>query len=193
MAKGPRYRVPYRRRRENKTDYKARRILAISEKSRFVVRSSNKNIVIQLISSKAEGDIVKTQASSLDLRRYGWLGGKKNTSAAYLIGLIAGKKALNAGIKKANLDIGLARPSRGSKIFASVKGAHDAGLEISCNSDVLPDTSRINGELISQYATILEEPDKYQRLFSGYLKRGLKPEVLPDHFNHVKTKIEETK
>ena len=64
MAKGPRYRVAYRRRREAKTDYKARRILATSDRPRFVVRSSNKNVSIQLVKSKIVGDVVLTQVGS---------------------------------------------------------------------------------------------------------------------------------
>ena len=80
MGRGPRYRVAYRRRREAKTDYKARRVLAISDRPRFVVRRSNKNVMIQLVNSKIEGDYVLTQADSSELRKtYGWLGGSKNT------------------------------------------------------------------------------------------------------------------
>lgn len=191
MAKGPRYRVPYRRRREAKTDYKARRILATSERPRFVVRPSNKAITIQVVESRVEGDSVLTQASSGELGKYGWLGGSKNTPAAYLLGLIAGRKALKEGIEEANLDLGLLNPARGSRIFASVKGALDAGLEIPCDGDVIPEPSRIRGEKISEYAESLVDPLDYERMFSGYLKRGLRPQSLPEHFDTVKTKIEE--
>ena len=192
MGRGPRYRVAYRRRREAKTDYKARRVLAISDRPRFVVRLSNKNVTIQLVRSKIEGDYVLTQADSSELRKtYGWLGGSKNTPASYLLGMLAGKKALKEGIEEANLDLGLARPTKGSKIFAAVKGALDAGMEIPCDLDVLPDSSRIDGSTIAEYAGGLDEPSEYRRLFSGYLERGLKPEGLPDHFNAVKAKIEE--
>jgi large subunit ribosomal protein L18 len=192
LGKGPRYRVAYRRRREAKTDYKARRVLATSDRPRFVVRRSNKNITIQLVRSKIEGDYVLTQANSSELRRtYGWLGGSKNTPASYLLGMLAGKKALKEGIEEANLDLGLARPTKGSKIFAAVKGALDAGMEIPCDLDVLPDSTRIEGSTIAEYARSLDEPSEYRRLFSGYLEMGLKPEGLPDHFNSVKMKIEE--
>ena len=103
MAKGPRYQVPYRRRREGKTDYQARRTLATSDRPRLVVRPSNKSIVIQLVRSKIVGDEIITQAHSKDLKGYGWLGGEKNTSAAYLLGLLAGYKALKGGVEEANL------------------------------------------------------------------------------------------
>ena len=190
MAKGPRYRVAYRRRREGKTDYQARRTLAVSERPRFVVRPSNKNLVIQLVTSKVEGDYVLAQANSKELEGYGWLGGKKNTSAAYLLGLIAGKKAGKEGIEEANLDLGLKRPTKGSKIFAAVKGAQDAGLYVPCDGDILPEVSKIEGKVLAEYAASIDDPEEYNYMFSGYLKRGLKPQDLPEHFGSVKAKIE---
>ncbi len=191
MAKGPRYNVPYRRRREAKTNYKARRILATSGKPRFVVRPSNKNIRIQLVESKVQGDYVLAQADSLELKKYGWLGGSKNTSSAYLLGLIAGHKALKEGIEKAYLDIGLNRPTKGARVFAAVKGARDAGLEIPCDSGVMPKPDRTEGAVISEYAGSVEDRFELKAMFSGYLRRGLKPQELPEHFGAVKTRIEE--
>ena len=32
-------------------------------------------------------------------------------------------------------------------------------------------------------------PEKYERQFSGYIKRGLRPEDLPTHFDEVREKI----
>ena len=191
MAKGPRYRVPYRRRREHKTDYKARRVLATSSIPRFVVRPSNRNIIVQIVRSEFEGDYVLTQTSSAELaKRFGWLGGGKNTPAAYLMGLIAGYKALNQGVDAAILDLGLRRPTRGSRLFAAVKGALDAGLKIPCDDDIMPETDRIEGASIVEYAKSLEDPLEIERRFSDYLRRGLRPEGLPDHFREVKAKIE---
>ena len=189
MARGPRYRVHYRRRREAKTDYVARRIMATSGKKRFVVRASNKNITIQLVTSKIEGDIVHTQANSSELAKYGWLGGKKNTSAAYLLGLLAGRKALSLGIDAAILDLGLTRPTKGSKIFAAVKGALDAGLAIPCDSDIIPELGRIEGRSVSDYAASFEDQSEFKRVFFGYLERGLNPQDLPGHFETVKVGI----
>jgi large subunit ribosomal protein L18 len=191
LARGPRYRVPYRRRREAKTDYGARRIMATSGRNRFVVRASNKNIVIQLITSKIEGDVVHAQANSSELEKYGWLGGKKNTSAAYLLGLLAGRKALSIGIDAAILDLGLIRPTKGAKVFAAVKGALDAGLEIPCNSDIIPGLERIEGRSVSEYAASFEDKSEYERVFPGYLKRGLNPQDLPEHFSTIKVGIME--
>ncbi|MFQ6053491.1 MAG: 50S ribosomal protein L18 [Candidatus Bathyarchaeia archaeon] len=193
MAKGPRYRVSYRRRREKKTDYQARRTMATAGIPRFVVRPSNKNIVIQIVDSEIEGDRVLTQTSSAELvKRFGWLGGRKNTPAAYLLGLIAGYKAVAGGIEAAILDVGLKRPTKGSKLFAAVKGAMDAGLKIPCGSGVVPGAERIEGATIAEYAQrLMEDLPAYERRFSDYLRRGLRPERLTDHFGEVKAKIME--
>ena len=192
MAKGANYRVPYRRRREKKTDYAARRILATSEYPRFVVRVSNKEITVQVTKSEIEGDYVLANASSHELKTsYGWKASGKNIPAAYLIGYIAGKKALGSGIEIANLDMGLKRVTSGNKVFAVVQGANDAGLEIPVDSDVIPSQEAMNGNVIAEYAENIEDPIEYERRFSVYLRRGLRPEALPSHFDEVKTRIEE--
>jgi large subunit ribosomal protein L18 len=191
LAKGPSYRVPYRRRREKKTDYAARRILATSEYPRFVVRISNKGIVVQVTRSEIEGDYVIASTSDHELKSYGWKASGKNIPAAYLIGYIAGKKALAEGIEEANLDMGLKRVTTGNKIFAVVQGANDAGLDIPIDSDVIPSQEAINSEVIAEYADKIEDPIEYERRFSVYLRRGLRPEALPSHFDEVKTRIEE--
>ena len=192
MAKGANYRVPYRRRREKETDYAARRVLATSEYPRVVVRVSNKEITVQVTKSEIEGDYVLANASSQELKaKYSWKASGKNIPAAYLIGYIAGKKALGAGIKIANLDMGLKRVTTGNKVFAVVQGANDAGLEIPVDSDVVPSQEAMNGKVIADYAENIEDPIEYERRFSVYLRRGLRPEALPSHFDEVKTRIEE--
>lgn len=192
MAKGPRYRVPYRRRRESKTDYAARRILATSKYPRLVVRVSNRNVLVQIIKSEIIGDFVLTQTSTHELKsNYGWEASGKNIPASYLLGLITGKKAHKAGIERVNLDIGLKTATYGSKVFAVVKGANDTGLEIPYDSDVTPTPDAINGTKIAEYAKQIEDPFEYEQRFSVYLRRGLRPEALPSHFEEVKARIEE--
>ena len=192
MGKGASYRVPYRRRRENKTDYASRRILATSEYPRLVVRVSNTSIIAQIIKSEIEGDYILTQTSSHELKKnYGWIASGKNIPAAYLIGYIIGKKAFDEGIEIVNLDMGLKRVTTGNKVFALVQGANDAGLEIPVDSDVIPSQEAINGQVIADYAENIDDPIEYERRFSVYLRRGLRPEALPSHFDEVKTRIEE--
>jgi len=191
LAKGPRYRVPYRRRREKKTDYAARRVMATADRPRFVVRISERKILVQVVRSEIEGDYVVAQANSNELKRYGWNASGKNVPAAYLIGVLAGKKAKASGVEHAILDAGLKRITAGNKVFAVVKGALDAGLEIPCDSDITPSPERINGSIIAEYAEQMEDPLEYERRFSVYLRRGLRPEALPGHFDEVKARIEE--
>lgn len=192
MAKGPRYRVPYRRRREKKTDYAARRVLATADRPRVVVRVSGKNILVQVVRSEIEGDYVVAQTSSKELKKsYGWVASGKNVPAAYLLGLLAGKKAKAAGVEHAILDMGLKRATAGNKVFAVVKGALDAGLDVPCDSDIIPPPERINGSVIAEYAEQMEDPLEYETRFSVYLRRGLRPEAIQGHFEEVKARIEE--
>ena len=192
MARGPAYTVPYRRRREGKTDYKLRKKLIISKMPRLVVRKTNKHIITQLVEATVIGDIVITSAHSQELRKkYGWLGDLNNLPAAYLTGLLCGLRAVDKGVKKAILDIGLHTPSRGAAVFAAMKGFVDAGVEVPHNESILPDESRIRGEHIAKYAEMLssEKPEEYSKRFSEYLSRKLPPENLPEHFEEIKKKI----
>jgi large subunit ribosomal protein L18 len=166
--------------------------MVLSGKPRLVIRRTNQYIWVQIMLAKPQGDVTVAAAHSRELvKRYGWLGGTKNTPAAYLTGLLAGLRGLQAGVSYAVADIGLHRPVRGSRVFAAVKGAVDAGLEVPHGEEVLPDESRIRGEHIAAYAAMLKEkdPEFYAARFSLYLSRGLEPERLPDHFEEVKSKI----
>jgi len=193
LAKGPSYRVPYRRRREHKTDFGKRRPLATSSDPRLVFRPSNENILVQVVRSEIIGDYVMAHANSREMaKKYGWLGGSKNTSAAYLIGFLAGKRALKSGIERVNLDLGIRTPTKGSRPFAAVKGAQDAGLDVHCEESVIPGAERIDGSSVGGFArTVLEQPAKGEHRFSSLVKRGLKPDDMADHFRGVKAKMEE--
>ena len=146
MATGPRYRVHFRRRREGKTDYRARRRFLVSNLPRSVVRCSSRYVTVQLIEFDPKGDKVLVSATSKELAKMGWTKGGANTPAAYLAGLLAGKRALENKINKAVLDMGLQSPVPGTKVFAALKGLVDAGLEIPYDPKVVPDESRIKGE-----------------------------------------------
>lgn len=148
MAHGPRYRVARRRRREGKTDFRTRINLLRSGSPRAVVRRSHRNIIVQLVEYDPAGDRVIASAVAFDLKKHGWKGSTSNTPAAYLTGYLAGKKALSAGVTGAVLDIGLAPPTRGGRVFATLKGMVDAGLDIPHSEDVIPSEERIRGEHI---------------------------------------------
>jgi len=61
-----------RRRRENKTDYKARRILLTSGLPRIVVRRTNKYYILQAVESDEAQDKVLATITSKDLLKNGW-------------------------------------------------------------------------------------------------------------------------
>lgn len=190
MAQGSRYKLAFKRRKEGKTDYKARLKLMGQNKLRFVIRMSNKHIITQIISMSKEGDETLVSANSKELLKYGWKAGGKNISAAYLTGFLCAKKASKIDIGEVTLDIGLKTSLKGSKMYAVVKGAVDAGLNIPHSDSVLPDEARINGEHIAQYAETLSDAEVNQK-FSQYNQRGIEPSKLPDHFVSVREKIEE--
>lgn len=191
MATGPRYRVPFRRRREGKTNYRSRRALVLSRVPRLVVRLTLKHAIVQVIEAESIGDKVLVSAHSNELAKvYGWLSNRGNIPSAYLTGLLCGFKAMANGVDKAFLDIGLHIPSKGTRIFAALKGAVDAGVEVPHSEDILPDEGRISGKHIADYASQLSsDPEVYKQKFSKYLSEGSRPEQLSEHFSAVKAKI----
>ncbi|RLE54251.1 MAG: 50S ribosomal protein L18 [Thermoprotei archaeon] len=194
MARGPRYKVPFRRRREGLTNYYKRRKYILSGKPRLVIRKTLNHMIVQVIAAKPEGDITLVSAHTRELvRDFGWKANCGNTPAAYLAGLLAGYKALLKGIKEAIIDIGLHRPIKGSRVFAALKGALDAGLHVPHSEEILPDEDRVRGVHIAEYARMLAEkdPERYRRQFSKYLENGLRPEDLPKHFEEVLSRIKE--
>merc|ERR1712054_685006 len=106
-AYSKRYQVKYKRRREGKTDYYARKRLVANAKNkygspkyRFVVRFTRKDIICQVVSSKIKGDITHCAAYAHELPRYGVKVGLTNYSAAYCVGLLCARRLL----KKYGLD-----------------------------------------------------------------------------------------
>ncbi len=150
MAGGPRYRVPFRRRREGKTDYRYRLRLLKSGLPRAVFRRSNRYITVQIAEFSEKGDIIVASSTSKELSKYGWKGRFSTTPAAYLTAYLTGKKAISKGIERAVFDMGLYVPSKGSRAFAALKGLVDAGLEIPHGEGELPDESRIRGEHLGE-------------------------------------------
>jgi large subunit ribosomal protein L18 len=194
MAKGPRYCVPFRRRKEGKTDYKARKALLYSAKPRLVVRDSLRNMIVQVMVAEVYGDEVIASAHSRQLiKKYGWKAPKGNIPAAYLTGLLCGLKAKSEGVKEAILDIGLNSPTKGARVFAVLNGVLDAGVDVPHSGEKLPDKGRIEGQHIVDYADILaSNPEEYQSRFSKYLKQKLPPKELLKHFAKIKKDINES-
>lgn len=102
-----RFCVKYKRRRQTRTDYFARRRLVIQEKNKYntpkyrlIVRFSNKDIITQIAYARIEGDVIIAAAYSHELPRYGVKVGLTNYAAAYCTGLLIARRIL----KKLGLD-----------------------------------------------------------------------------------------
>lgn len=175
MAHGPRYAVPFRRRLEGKTDYRTRIRLLRSGKHRAVVRRSLNGVTVQVVGFSPEGDRVVAHATGGHLRKLGWNYSTSSTSAAYLTGFMAGKAALKAGVTEAVLDIGLNNPSRGARVFASLKGLLDAGLAVPHGEGVLPKDDRIRGG----HLTTVPDKAEFQKRF-GEIREKIVKEVKVD-------------
>jgi large subunit ribosomal protein L18 len=190
MTKGPQYNLPFRRRREGRTDYRTRRRLVLSGTPRLVIRPTNKHVAAQLIVAESRGDKVLVSAHSSELKELGWKASCGNLPAAYLTGLLVGRKAKQKGVGNAILDIGLSSRVAGSRIFALAKGALDAGLTIPIGKKALPSDDRLHGNHIVSYSKLISaEPEVYKKKFAVYLKNNLKPEEIRANFATVETKI----
>ena len=121
---------------------------------------------------------------------------KSNTPTAYLTGLLAGTKAKKAGITMAVLDIGLKTPVHGAKIFAALKGAIDAEINIPADEKAFPKQERLSGKHIEEFASKLSS-EELNKKFGEYLKNKIDPKKLSELFektkNSIKTKYGENK
>jgi large subunit ribosomal protein L5e len=200
-------------------------------KYRLVVRITNTDVICQIIYAKVCGDVVVTAAYSHELKNYGVKVGLKNYAAAYATGLLLARRHLNKfkldGIYagktqadgqmytvepvangprpfKAYLDVGLAKTSTGSKIFAALKGAVDGGLNIPHSPQRFfgydketkkLDTEKLRKALlgvnVADYMKKLqsENPQKYKRQFGAYIREGLKPESVEAQWKKVHADI----
>eukprot|EP00972_Heterocapsa_arctica_P043387 6402777-Heterocapsa_arctica.AAC.1 len=73
-----RFQVAKRRRREGKTDFKARRKMVKQDKSKYnnrkyrmIVRLTNRKVICQVAYATIRGDMVVAQATSKDLTAFG--------------------------------------------------------------------------------------------------------------------------
>lgn len=102
-----RFQVKFKRRREGKTDYYARKRLILQEKNKYntpkyrlVVRLSNKDVTTQIVYARIQGDVVLAAAYSHELPRYGVKVGLTNYASTYATGLLLARRLL----KKLKLD-----------------------------------------------------------------------------------------
>jgi len=98
-----RYQVKYRRRREGKTDYRARRFLVNQDKTKYnapkhrlIARITNKDVIAQLAIATLKGDKIISAAYSHELPKYGVKLGLTNYAACYATGLLLARRALKS-------------------------------------------------------------------------------------------------
>jgi large subunit ribosomal protein L5e len=170
-----RFQTKYRRRREGKTDYYARKRLITQAKNKYnapkyrlVVRFTNRDIIMQIVTSEISGDKVFCAAYSHELKAYGINHGLTNWAAAYATGLLIARRVLKklgldetfTGVEEADgeytlteaaeedgeerrpfkafLDVGLQRTSTGARIFGAMKGASDGGIFVPHSENRFP-------------------------------------------------------
>lgn len=165
MRLSPIYRMPFKRRRLGKTDYRRRLKLLLSKKPRLVIRKSLKYITAQIVEFDKRGDKVLFTVNSKKLKKFGWNFACDNLPAAYLTGLMIGKIAKERKISEAILDSGLYSSTRGSRVYATVKGAIESGLKIPVSEEVLPSEERIVGKHIAEYKDKMKNlPEEFEKV-----------------------------
>lgn len=138
-----------RRRIEFKTDYRKRLKMLEGGFLRLVIRKTNRYIIMQIVESRNSQDKIIHNVNSKELLKLGWPEKKKNSlktiTAAYLAGMLLSKKAKDL---KENLilDSGLVPNTKGSRVYAALKGALDGGLKINHEEKVMPSKERIEGK-----------------------------------------------
>ncbi len=186
--------VPFRRKREERTDYHRRLKLLKSGKPRLVLRLTNRHLIAQMIDFDSSGDKVLFGTTSKILSKFNWHFSKNNISAAYLFGLYVGKLCQKHNVIDFVIDLGLKKFQKKGKISAFLKGLADVGIETSHDTEVFPDEERISGKSIMEFAKSLKEsdPDRFNKQFSAYVSQGLDVLKLSDTFEKAKTKIMES-
>jgi len=193
MARGPKYRLSFRRRREGKTNYHRRLKLIISRRKRLVIRCSNKHTIVQVFDALVQGDKILAQSHSSQLeKQFTWVHNSGNMPSAYLTGYLCGLRAKKAKIQDVILDIGII--VHNDRIKAAFKGFMDAGNEVPHDDKWFPDKleERLNGSHIETYAKLLKKKQvQYKKKFSKVLLKKGDPLKIVSDFDKVKKTMEE--
>lgn len=135
-----------RRRREGKTNYPKRLALLKSKLPRLIVRKTNRYLILQIVESENAQDKILYGVNTKELLKFGWpedkKGSLKSLAAAYLGGLLLGNKS--KGLKEeVILDTGLIPNTKGSRIYAGMKGFSDSGKKIKYDKKIMPEENKI--------------------------------------------------
>ena len=193
MARGPKYRISFRRRREGKTNYHRRLKLIISRRKRLVIRCSNKHTTVQIVEALVQGDKILSQSHSSQLeKQFAWVHNAGNMPSAYLSGYLCGLRAKKAKIQDIILDIGII--VHNERIKAAFRGFLDAGIEVPHDEKWFPKNleERVNGSHVETYAKLLKKkPAQYKKKFSKILVKKGDPLKIVSDFEKTKKNMEE--
>ena len=193
MARGPKYRISFRRRREGKTNYHRRLKLIISRRKRLVIRCSNKHTTVQIVEALVQGDKILSQSHSSQLeKQFTWVHNTGNMPSAYLSGYLCGLRAKKAKIQDIILDIGII--VHNERIKAAFRGFLDAGIEVPHDEKWFPKNleERVNGSHVETYAKLLKKkPAQYKKKFSKILVKNGDPLKIVSDFEKAKKNMEE--
>lgn len=137
----------FRRKRQGKTDYRKRLSLLKSGKTRLVIRITNKNIITQAVKYAPKGDKIISSAHSRELTKYGWTVNRRNIPAAYLTGLMFGKKSKDK-VKEMIIDFGFQNSKKNTIIYSALKGVIDSGISLKASKEIFPNEERLKGKHI---------------------------------------------
>jgi len=128
-----RFQVHFRRRREAKTDYYARKRLIWVDKCkydapkfRFVVRFTNRDVIAAIVKTDVTGDRTVACAYGHELAKYGVKYGYNNYPAAYATGLLLARKVN----EKFSLPFKGMKDAAGKYYNVSDEGEDDSGAKI---------------------------------------------------------------
>lgn len=125
----------FNRRIRGLTDYNKRLELLKSGSTRIVVRRSNKSMTVQFVDFDIKGDKIISSARFFDLKSVGVSSKTVNLVTAYLTGYLAGKRFLKKENKECIFDFGVKKPFKGGRVFATVKGIVDSGVNVKFGGD----------------------------------------------------------
>ncbi len=176
MSKTSTFNVPFRRRKEGRTNYYKRLAMVKSVNPRAVIRKSTNHLLIQLVQTEHGKDSVIASAHTQELGGFDYKGHGGNIPAAYLVGYLLGKRMIE---QKKNVetivDLGVQPPVHGTRLFAAVKGLVDAGINVKADPISFPKEDRLKGKHVEAFAK--KEPSKMNRSqFGSYVKKSISTE-----------------
>ena len=187
----PRHKKILRRRRENRTDYLARKKLLLSGHPMLVTRRTSNYVYVSICLASGKGEVTLASASSKELAEDFNLVGLRNLPSAYLTGLLAGRRAREKNLETAVVSLGPAWSSNASIPFAVAQGCTDAGLEVPVGGQAKVAQDRLRGQHIAQFSKKLREMDDERpgTVFSRYARLGVDPQSLPEAIDSIKLRI----